>query len=338
MSIDLEYFCTKTGKPIKVDGKPLIETLENTAAEYLYGNDVKWSIGIVYPGISTEDDLTKHQDKYLQFSKKDRLYFSNKPGLRSQIFDEPHFGAAYGSLLFGECEYFSEVKDIKVLVVDDETGECRGVLPEEQALLLVGDGDGRIDHKLHEQLGNIPSTQFQVRGIIKVQEGINTNQTIKGTLAPVNLSNIGSGYDLVLSKSQLGKGRKNKLYNEKTGIRINRKTEVEPGEYTLTIGIGNRENARTVEAATGAQYWVGLPGGAKNDALPRIKQRLAQLDSIANDPRKVALDYIQTVERRLEVLLARVGSGRKPKIKKSMEAFASRWAVFSLLAQTTSSH
>lgn len=69
---------------------------------------------------------------------------------------------------------------------------------------------------------------------------------------------------------------------------------------TDTIGIGNRENARTVEAATGAQYWVGLPEGAENDALPRVKQRLAQLDSIANDPRKVALDYIQTVERRLE--------------------------------------
>ncbi len=299
MSIALEYFCTKTGKPIEVDGKPLIETLENTAAEYLYGNDVKWSIGIVYPGISTEDDLTKHQDKYLQFSKKDRLYFSDKPGLRLQIFDEPHFGSAYGSLLFGECEYFAEVEDIKVLIVDDETGKCGGVLPEEQALLLVGDGDGRIDHKLHEKLGNIPSAQFQVRGIIKSQEGINANQTIKGTLAPVNLSSIGSGYDLVLSKSQLGKGRKNKLYNEKTGIRINRQTEVEPGEYTLTIGIGNRENARTVEAATGAQYWVGLSEGAKNDALPRVQERLAQLDSIANDPRKVALDYIQTVERRL---------------------------------------
>ncbi|WP_414622825.1 hypothetical protein [Calothrix sp. CCY 0018] len=300
MSIALEYFCTKTGKPIEVDGKPLIETLENTAAEYLYGNDVKWSIGIVYPGISTEDDLTKHQDKYLQFSKKDRLYFSDKSGLRLQIFDEPHFGAAYGSLLFGECEYFAEVEDIKVLVVDDETGECGGVLPKEQALLLVGDGDGRIDHKLHEQLGNITSTQFQVRGIIKSQEGINANQTIKGTLAPVNLSDVGSGYDLVLSKSQLGKGRKNKLYDEKTGIRINRQTEVQPGEYTLTIGIGNRENARTVEAATGAQYWVGLPKGAENDALPRIQQRLVELDSIANDPRKVALDYIQTVERRLE--------------------------------------
>ena len=146
MSIALEYFCTKTGKPIEVDGKPLIETLENTAAEYFYGNDVKWSIGIVYPGISTEDDLTKHQGKYLQFSKKDRLYFSDEPGLRLEIFDEPHFGAAYGSLLFGECEYFSEVEDIKVLVVDDDTGECGGVLPEEQALLLVGDGDGRIDH------------------------------------------------------------------------------------------------------------------------------------------------------------------------------------------------
>ena len=230
--------------------------------------------------------------------------------MRSQIFDEAHFGAAYGSLLFGECKYFAEVEDIKVLVVNDETGECGGILPEEQALLLVGDGDGRIDHKLHERLGNIPATQFQIRGIIKSQvekngqlfkqKGINANQTIKGTLVPVNLSDIGSGYDLVLSKSQLGKGRKNKLYNEKTGIRINRQTEVQPGEYTLTIGIGNRENARTVEAATGAQYWVGLPKGAENDALPRIQQRLIELDTIANDPRKVAIDYIQMVERRLK--------------------------------------
>jgi hypothetical protein len=38
-------------------------------------------------------------------------------------------GAAYGSLVFTPCKEFKELKNLRVLVVDDATGENGGILP-----------------------------------------------------------------------------------------------------------------------------------------------------------------------------------------------------------------
>jgi hypothetical protein len=82
---------------------------------------------------------------------------------------------------------------------------------------LVGDGDGKIDAKLHTSLGNAEATPFQTRfGIKERRAGLDVNdrnqakvetwQMGKGTFAPRDLSNVGHGYDLIISTDQL-KGR-----------------------------------------------------------------------------------------------------------------------------------
>lgn len=303
MPIDLQHFCTKTGKPITVEGQPVAETIQHCVAEYL-APDAQFSVGTVYPGLTTPDDLTKHAEKSLEFTHKDRFFFSDTP-LRDLVFDRASFGAAYGSLLFSSCQNFQEFSNLRVLVVDDETGECGGVLPPEKALQLVGDGDGRIDAQLHEAL-EIPSgTQFQVRGAIKAQpdSGVKATQLIKGTLAPLDLSQVGNGCDLVLSKSQLGKGRKNQanelgIIDPETKKPLKVGNEMAPGFYLLTVGLGNREHALYRDSSLGAQPLNCLPSGVKKDILPRQLERLKALEEMAGDPRQIALDYIQTIDRR----------------------------------------
>jgi hypothetical protein len=219
MAITLEHFCTKTGKPIIIDGQPVTETIEHCLAEYLAPN-ATYKIGAVYQGITTEADLQKFSEQglSLQFAADDRFYFMNEQ-LREKIFDQPHFGAAYGSNMFTPCKSFEERKNLRVLVVDAATGENGGILPKEEAIKLVGDGDGKIDAKLHESLGNALNTPFQTRFGIKSRiSGLEPNENMpvnetwqlgKGTFAPRDLSQFGNGYDLIISTDQL-KGRKNK--------------------------------------------------------------------------------------------------------------------------------
>ncbi|WP_445974522.1 hypothetical protein, partial [Plectonema radiosum] len=134
--------------------------------------------------------------------------------IKHTLTDQPHFGAAYGSNMFTPCQSFSERENLRVLVVDAETGENGRVMPNSEAIKLVGDGDGKIDAVLHKSLGNEPATPFQTRfGIKERRDGLDINndnnetwQLGKGTFAPRDLSQVGSGYDLVISTEQL-KGR-----------------------------------------------------------------------------------------------------------------------------------
>lgn len=259
MAITLEHFCTKTGKPIVVDGQQVTETIEHCLAEYFAPN-ATFKIGAVYSSVTTEADLQKFKEQglTLQFASDDRFYFMETQ-LREKIFDQPHFGAAYGSNMFTPCKSFEEREKLRVLVVDASTGENGGILPKEEAIKLVGDGDGKIDKRLHESLGNVPNTPFQTRfGIKARQVGLDPDESTpvnetwqlgKGIFAPRDLSQIGNGYDLIISTDQL-KGRKNK--ENKLGILgedgkpLKVGNEIKPGEYTMTIGIGNKTDAYLV--------------------------------------------------------------------------------------------
>lgn len=314
MAITLEHFCTKTGKSIVVDGQPLTETIEHCLAEYFSPN-ATYKLGAVYQGLTTEADLLqfKEQGLRLEFSSSDRFYFMDQ-ALREKIFDQPHFGAAYGSNLFTPCKSFGERKNLSVLVVDATTGENGGVMPPEEAIKLVGDGDGKIDVQLHENLGNQAQTPFQTRfGIKERRVGLDSNndskpinqvwQIGKGTFAPRELSTIGNGYDLVISTDQL-KGRKN-VENAQGILGSDRKliqveNEIKPGEYTMTIGIGNKTDAYYGITATGAQFWNSFPLGVQGDVLPLLEKRLEQLKDVMNDPRKIAQDYITSTDARLK--------------------------------------
>jgi len=311
MAITLEHFCTKTGKPIIIDGQPVTETIEHCLAEYLAPN-ATYKIGAVYQGITTEADLQKFSEQglSLQFAADDRFYFMNKQ-LREKIFDQPHFGAAYGSNMFTPCKSFEEQKNLRVLIVDAATGENGGILPKEEAIKLVGDGDGKIDAKLHEFLGNALNTPFQTRFGIKSRiSGLEPNgntpvnetwQLGKGTFAPRDLSQVGNKYDLIISTDQL-KGRKNKenqlgiLGEDGKSLKVG--NEIKPGEYTMTIGIGNKTDAYLGITSTGLQFWNSFPTGVQNDVLPRLEKRLEELKEMASDPRKIARDYIKAMDRR----------------------------------------
>jgi hypothetical protein len=337
MAIYLEHFCTKTGKPIIANGEPIIEKIEYCLAESFAPN-ATFKLGVVYQGLTTEDDLKQFtsQGLSLEFAADRRFYFMDE-GLREKLFDQPHFGAAYGSNLFTPCKSFSERENLRVLVVDANTGENGEVMPNSDAIALVGDGDGKIDIKLHKSLGNQDTTPFQTRfGIKERYPGLNVNhenrpliktwQLGKGTFAPRNLSEIGSGYDLIISTDQLkgrkvgewesgGEGEWGKDGYEKTGnavdtysLPLNSSTPpilrspapLQPGEYIMTIGIGNKTDAYYGITSTGAQFWNSFPEGVKNDVLPLLERRLEELKDIADDPRKIAQDYVNAMDARFK--------------------------------------
>lgn len=309
MAITLEHFCTQTGKPIIADGKPVTDTIDHCLAEYFAPN-ATFKIGVVYQGLTTEEDLKKHSGLSLQFAADDRFFFMDET-LREKIFDQPHFGAAYGSNMFTPLKQFEERENLRVLVVDASTGENGGIMPNAEAIKLVGDGDGKIDTKLHESLGNIPQTPFQTRfGIKSRQQGLEPDENApitktwqlgKGTFAPRDLSQMGNGYDLVISTDQL-KGRKN-VENNLGLLGTDRKplkvgNEIQPGEYIMTMGIGNKTDAYYSVTSTGAQFWNSFPLGVQGDVLPRLEKRLEELKEMASDPRKIAQDYIDSMDAR----------------------------------------
>ena len=355
MAITLSHFCTKTGKPIIADGEPITETIEHCLAEY-FAPLSTFKLGVVYQGLSTEEDLKQFitEGLTLQFAADNRFYFMDEE-LREKIFDQPHFGAAYGSNIFTPCQSFSERENLRVLVVDAETGENGGVIPNSEAIKLVGDGDGKIDALLHKSLGNEPATPFQTRfGIKERRAGLNIDnenkeiwQLGKGTFAPRDLSQIGNGYDLVVSTEQLkgrvqkeewgsgragergkereseggregGNEREYTAGTERTNIFVDQSltptslapslslsptppitpspTPLKPGEYLMKMGIGNKTNAYYGITSTGAQFWNSFPRGVEGDVLPRLQKRLEELKEMADDPRKIAQDYIDSID------------------------------------------
>ncbi|NJR76787.1 MAG: hypothetical protein HC773_31135, partial [Scytonema sp. CRU_2_7] len=342
-AITLEHFCTKMGKPIIANGEPIIEKIEHCLAEYFAPN-ATFKLGTVYQGLTTETDLKQFtsQGLTLQFAADRRFYFMDE-GLREKIFDQPHFGAAYGSNLFTPCKSFSSRENLRVLVVDANTGENGGVMPNSQAIKLVGDGDGKIDARLHASLGNAELTPFQTRfGIKERRAGLDINnenrpqiktwQLGKGTFAPRDLSNIGNGYDLIISSDQLKgrvrEGRREGVRDgERDGVRDGVRetgnivdkssqfhpsdeasytpnsltpslTPIKPGEYLMTMGIGNKTDAYYGITSTGTQFWNSFPQGVKKDVIPLLERRLEELKDIADDPRKVAQDYINSMDAR----------------------------------------
>ncbi|RUT04036.1 hypothetical protein DSM106972_049500 [Dulcicalothrix desertica PCC 7102] len=282
----------------------------------------------VYQGLTKEADLQKikEQGLSLEFAASERFYFMDE-ALRTKLFDQPHFGAAYGSNMFTPCKSFGEREDLRVLVVDASTGENAGVMPPDEAIKLVGDGDGKIDVRLHQDLNNQAQTPFQTRFGIKERScGLSpddkaidfTWQIGKGTFAPRDLSSIGNGYDLIISTDQLkgrvgergsgGVGDKGSGQVEDSLLRLETSfnspplplshspTLIKPGEYIMTMGIGNKTDAYYGVTSTGAQFWNLFPLGVKGDVLPRLERRLLELKDIASDPRKIAQDYIDTMD------------------------------------------
>jgi hypothetical protein len=336
MSITLTHFCTLTGKHKLIDDKTeLTEQISSCVLESLIEEmypdthqNIKYYVGSIYEGFTNSDDCVKHPGKSLISSSRDRFIFASvsqeeAKAIRTEIFDEELYAAQYGSNLLTDCRKVAIKKHQakRILIVDGETGECGGVMPPEKARLLVGDGDGRVSRSFAKESGFSEHSQFQTRGFILQQPDANFSKTclVKGTLTPTG--DLG-GYDLVLSTDQVGKGRKTK------------ENKVKPGEYTLDISLGVVKYAeqiavsnKTIEilenpdfipnpakpsnaerefaqsyglSRTGIQFWNCLPESGREFAALIIEDRLKELRDIQSDPRKIAWDYIKSIERRID--------------------------------------
>ncbi|EAZ88311.1 hypothetical protein, partial [Crocosphaera chwakensis] len=116
--IEVQHFDTKTGQNLDIQ-----ETFNNTVAEYLFP-ETTFTLGTVYEGDkTTEQELQRFENKSLQFANGKKFYFADDDSVRNQLFPTASDGAAYGSLPFTPCQKFTEVENIRVLVIDDETGE-----------------------------------------------------------------------------------------------------------------------------------------------------------------------------------------------------------------------
>lgn len=312
MTINISYFDTKL--QVSTDIK---EQVKNTLAEYLFP-DTEFAVGNIYENSTTPEELEKYEDMTPQFSNGKKVYFSSTE-VREKIYPNLSDGAAYGSLVFTPCQDFKELKNIRVLVVDDETGDNGGILPKEQAKSLVGDCYGRMIPDIAHELTGTIHTPFQFRMGIKPQVGNEVHRIAKGTLASSReLENLGQpklshpsrmqpsseetsdnqhntdrtlktkiGYDLVLATSSF-KGRKDE-------------TSIKPGEHNLTVGIGVKILAEYGTHSLGTQVLVNYPKGVKADILPKIELASCALADIQSDPRKIAQYFINKHEKQAQL-------------------------------------
>lgn len=296
MAINLIYFDTKLQTPTGIE-----ESVKNCLAEYLFP-DTKFAVGHIYENSTTPEDLQNYHNLTPQFSNGEKVYFASHE-IREKIYPTQSDGAAYGSLVFTPCKDFKELSTLRILIIDDETGENGGLIPNNQAKKLVGDCYGRMSPDIAKQLTGTNNTPFQFRLGIKPQTGNNLHRIAKGTLATARLlQNLGKpqisrtqdgrlktkiGYDLVLATSSF-KGRKDS-------------SKIEPGEHTLTVGIGIKTLAEYGKHSLGTQILVNYPKGVEVDILPKIKLAAQRLAAIESDPRKIAEYFLDKYERQIDL-------------------------------------
>ncbi|MEA5573452.1 hypothetical protein [Calothrix sp. UHCC 0171] len=318
MVLRLNHFDTKTKQETGIE-----EKLENTLAEYLFPG-VEFSIGTAYPEATIPEDLQEYNGKTLQFSAGKRMFFASDSTIREKLYPNRSDGAAY-PLPFTPCRSFHELNNVRILVIDDVTGENGGIIANADARKLVGDCKGLIDRNFALS-NNIDERAFQFRLGIKPQAESRVMRIAKGTLAPAQLERLGEssfrmggkvrdgtlrsrfGYDLVLATSSF-KGRKGD-------------DAIKPGEYLLSIGLGVKALALYREHSLGTQILVNYPSSVNNEILPIIKQQAEQLASDQKDIRKLAQRYIETYERRKAVL------AKNQEIEPNLQADIDKCVVF----------
>ncbi len=308
MALKLNQFDTKTKQDTGIEQK-----LDKVLAQYLFPN-TKFSIGIAYPDATIPEDLEEDLDGIgsLQFSSGTRMFFADNPDVRSLLYPNPSDGAAY-PLPFTPCQSFHELRDVRVLVIDDITGENGDVIAANDALKLVGDCKGLIDRDFAIS-NNIQPRAFQFRLGIKPQKESQVMRIAKGTLAPARLDRLGEssfrmsgklkdgtlrskiGYDMVLATSSF-KGRKGE-------------DSIKPGEYVLSLGLGIKSLALYREHSLGTQVLVNYPQAVKHEILPIIKEQAEKLAQDQKDPKKLAQRYIESCSRRKELAATKLDSDK----------------------------
>jgi len=297
MTLQLTHFDTKLRLDLAVK-----EPVRNCLAEYLFP-DASFALGEVDPETVKASDLREYQGMSLQFASGQRMYFCDR-NVGELLYPNPSDRIAYGSLPFTPNRTFHELQQMRVLVIDDGTGENGGILPNEVARRLVGDCHGKLSLDMAQQLTGRDDTPFQFRLGIRPQEGNQFYRIAKGTLASDSrLDSLTStvsyqtgraklGYDLVLPTSAF-KGRKGEQ-------------SIAPGEYTLDLGIGVKALAEYGGQRLGTQVLVNYPKGVERDILPIAREQARELSRVQGNIHALAQTYLRMYEERQESRMAEI--------------------------------
>ena len=301
MTLKTQHFNTLTRQNLDIQ-----ESIKNSLAEYLFPN-TEFAIGSIYQDITIPEHLDKYQDKTLQFTSGERMYFGNDQ-VRELLYPNLSDGSAYGSLVFTPCQSFEEI-NARVLIVDDETGANGGIMPPETAKEIVGDCYGRISSEIAEKLTGVDNTPFQFRLGIKPQEENSVYRIAKGTLAPAKLDNL-SGSHIINQRSPNGKLIAKTSYDLviPTSSFKGRKEgyePIQPGEYNLKVGIGIKTLAQYGEQSLGTQVLVNYPKAVQSEILPELEKKAEKLAENQSSPQQLAQHYIELYEKRKKAM--RVG-------------------------------
>ncbi|MGH2414859.1 MAG: hypothetical protein ACRDEA_14440, partial [Microcystaceae cyanobacterium] len=189
---------------------------------------------------------------------------------------------AYGSIFLGSCQN-AVLKEMNVLVVDDETGINGAILPAETAWRQVGDCHGKISPQLAQELSGT------VEHVIQHRLGIPAESRFaKGTLAPKDLSQLpylkpNIQVDLIVPTSSFKGGDK-------------KNNPIQPGLHKMTIWLGEKERSQRGKIAT-SQVHASFPNGLK-DFLRTLEDQSQKLKDIQNEPRSLAQHYCEKYEQR----------------------------------------
>jgi hypothetical protein len=282
-------------------GLGLTETVAHCVASYLFPK-ARFSVGHLNLDAAEPDHLRPYSGQSLQFSSGQRMYFSDQP-VGELLYPTPSDRAAYGSLTFTPCKSFHELRRMRVLVIDHETGDSNGVLSDRQfAKELVGDCWGKMSLSLAEQFTSRTDTPIQFRIGIRPQEGNEHYRIAKGTLAPdARIEQLGDSievtasptvaqelnfgqYDLILATSMF-KGRKGA-------------EAIAPGSYLLDLGLGVKIEAEYGRQKLGAQVLVNYPVGVAQDILPNLETKAQQLKAALGSPHALAREFIAAYEEK----------------------------------------
>ncbi|MGH2416566.1 MAG: hypothetical protein ACRDEA_23300, partial [Microcystaceae cyanobacterium] len=256
MTLQFKHFDSRLNQWIHTDGNRLnpdsilTEELDNTLLEFYFPNQ-PFSFGHIDEKTKAEDLYNHPDDHVLLLSSKSRLLYGPAECLETieKLCPDRKDRGAYGSIFLGSCNK-SVLKEMNVLVVDDETGTNGEILPDEVAWRQVGDCHGKISPALAQELSGT------VEHVIQHRLGIpNESRFAKGTLAPKDLSQLpylkpDTQVDLIVPTSSFKGGDK-------------KNNPIQPGLHRVTVWLGEKERSHKGKIATSPVH-ASFPNGMKD--------------------------------------------------------------------------
>lgn len=181
-------------------------------------------------------------------------------------------------------------RKMRVLIVDDESGENGGFLSKEAALALTGDCHGKISPSLAlSKFGIDDQTAIQFRGLLHIDDrypdSFGTHKVCKGGIVAQDLTKLDwqgcEPPDIILAKSSFKGSIKPKvgLYEDKD------------------VWLGEKDRSRTGTQSISSA--LGLYPNAIKDVMPILQPKIEELAGAQNDLRAIAKLYCKSFEQRL---------------------------------------